>query len=171
VAPRVFYEYLIAVTIFRRGNAMRFRLIFAGFVSLLFITGCETSTEPQFYVMKAHVKWLENEPSSYSYHVVRNAFFDFLSDSGPAEVVVRNGVVVSRTFVKSGAPVPLTLWDQYSTIDRLFGHILEARRSGAVAVNVTYDPRYGFPTLISVDQAIDATDDGYSFVASNFRVR
>ena len=55
------------------------------------------------------------------------------------------------------------------TIDRLFATLAKAQ-ADADEVKVTYDPTYGFPQSIAIDNVKDATDDEISYEVTNFEV-
>jgi hypothetical protein len=59
---------------------------------------------------------------------------------------------------------------EYATIDGLFTK-LEADLNGeADEVTVTYDPAYGFPSEITIDQIKEAVDDELYLAVTNFEV-
>lgn len=149
---------------------MRYRSLLTGVASLIVVAGCDSSTGPHVEDINAHVKWLAKGPASYAYTVAR---YCFCLDEwiGPVEIVVRDGVVQSRTYVRTGAPVPASrYWDRFAVVDTLFARVADAQRGKPEKLAVTYDSQYGFPSRISVE-AIGGMDDGYSFAATNFRVR
>lgn len=115
-------------------------------------------------------KWLKHAPSSYSYIVTRSC--ECLPDwIGPVEIVVRNGVVQSRTYTRTQQPVdPAKYWDRFATVDSIFARLREARVSDPASLRVEYDKQWGFPTTISVDVYADYVDDEYAYSARDFRV-
>jgi len=76
--------------------------------------------------------------------------------SGPVVVVVRNKIVESRRYVRSGAAVAPTYDELFPTIDGLFAIIDAAVRDGTRPLDVRYDPTHGYPTRIALgDPALD----------------
>lgn len=154
---------------------MRFRSLVSslliGIASLAVAAGCDSPSEPELDLLHARAKWAANAPPSYSYTVAQYCFC-LPEWIGPVVVVVRDGVVESRTYVATSAPVPSAqYWDRFATVDTLFARLLEAQQNRPVKVIVTYDAQYGFPNRIDVDPDAHAVDGGYTLVASNFQAR
>lgn len=73
------------------------------------------------------------------------------------------------TVIDSANPL-YEIANRYSTIDRVF-LALEADQTGdADEVIVEYDPTYGFPANVAVDNIKEAIDDEISYQISNFEV-
>jgi hypothetical protein len=112
--------------------------------------------------------WESRGVANYRYTLQRTVF------SGPqytdaVVVEVRNGLVVSRTYAGSGAPVTVpdaAAW--WPAIDGLFDIIEDARAAGAAVAQATYDPVYGFPTWGTFDGNPGLADDEHSFTAGSF---
>lgn len=118
-------------------------------------------------------KWQAVDVSHYRYDLFIGCFCPFAEDM-PLTVEVLNGEIVSITSA-DGSPVEATdpsrgVYESYATIDRLFAE-LETDLSGeADEVVVTYDPTYGFPVNIAIDQIKEAIDDELSLQVSNFEI-
>lgn len=150
---------------------MRFHSLLPLLAGLAALSSCGGPTDPAFEAINAHAKWLAKAPSSYSYTVAR--WCECLDEwIGPVEIVVRNRVVESRTYVRTGVPVaPTKYWDRFAVVDTLFARIFQAQSGKPDRISVSYDPEYGFPTRVFVDQFDQYADDEYTLAASNFRVR
>ena len=135
--------------------------------ALLLVTGCTTLNGPEFEAKAARERWSAHGPSSYSYTVSRSC--ECLSEmSGPVVVVVSNGVIESRKYVRNGATVELPYAHLFPNVEGLFAKIDTVRARGAASLYVSYDPAYGFPTLISVDGDKQIADDEYTYTARDF---
>ena len=134
------------------------------------VGACDGPTAPERKLQAARLKWEHTRPAAYTYTVALYCFCP-QEGSGPVIVSVREGVVESRTYVNSGAAVAPTYADYFPTIDGLFEVIEDARRQGAYAINVTYDPARGFPVVISIDYERATADDELTYRATNFQPR
>jgi uncharacterized protein DUF6174 len=88
--------------------------------------------------------------------------------SGPVVVVVRDGVIESRRYTSTDAAVPSTHAALFPSIDGLFDVIEAARREDPARLDVTYDPRYGYPTRISIDYDAVTVDDEVMYQVRDF---
>ncbi len=118
-------------------------------------------------------KWNDAHITHYRYSLFIGCFCPFVDDM-PVTIEVNNGEIVSMTsgkgtVIDSTGPLQEVL-KQYSTIDRVFLK-LEADLTGdADEVAVTYDPVYGFPVNVAVDNIRAAVDDEISYQVSNFEI-
>jgi len=145
-------------------------LTFACLAAAVTVGACDGPTAPERKLQAARLKWEHTRPAAYTYTVALYCFCP-QEGSGPVIVSVRDGVVESRTYVNSGAAVAPTYADYFPTIDGLFEVIEDARRQGAYAINVTYDPARGFPVVISIDYERATADDELTYRATNFQPR
>lgn len=118
-------------------------------------------------------KWNDANISHYRYQLFIGCFCPFMEDM-PITIEVNNGEIVSMTSGKGtaiDAANPLyEVVNRYSTIDRVF-LALEADQTGdADEVVVAFDPDYGFPANVAVDNIKEAIDDEISYQVSNFEI-
>jgi uncharacterized protein DUF6174 len=131
---------------------------------------CGGPTAPERQLLAARVKWERARPAAYTITVAR--WCECTQEmSGPVVVSVRDGIVESRTYVASAAAVTPPYADLFPSIDGLFERIDDARRRRAASVDVTYDPVFGFPTVISIDYDRVMVDDELTYRATDFRPR
>ena len=101
-------------------------------------------------------RWKNQHVSDYTYHLSSGGM------AGPYEAVitVRGGkVVASREVQHTSYKVdPMT-------IDQLFDETAREQRT-ADEVEIEWDPTYGFPRHVSIDEDTDAIDDEHGFGAS-----
>jgi hypothetical protein len=89
----------------------------------------------------------------------------------PLVIEVQDGQVVSMEY-KSGKeidPADMELFQRFDTIDKIFAE-LEKAETEAERLEVAYDETYGFPTQITIDQAVQAADDELYLTIANFEV-
>ena len=124
-----------------------------------------TSPEQQAYDANLQ-KWQDSGLDNYSFTLQRECFC-FGDVTRPVNIDVQNGKIASASFADTGEPVDG--FDLNSlTVDDLFKQIDTALKSGAAQVNVQYDPTYGFPTSIYIDQDVMIADEEVSLSVSNF---
>jgi hypothetical protein len=124
---------------------------------VLAVAACRASSvEPAEGLATARARWARNAPASYSYTIQRSC--ECLTEAaGPVTVVVRNGVVESRTYVATGAAVAAQYASIFPAVEGLFAMIDDAIRSGTTPLTTRYDPTLGYPTRIALgDPAVDA---------------
>lgn len=85
-------------------------------------------------------------------------------DTRPARIEVRNGRVANATYSDSGEPTGPNA--ATPTIDDLFDLIESAIRDEAATLRVSYDPRLGYPTQITIDYDVETADDEMEIEAS-----
>jgi hypothetical protein len=147
-------------------HSARFFLSLA--VTSLVLAACSGTTAPDRELRAARALWNQRGPTSYDITVAR--YCECLS-SGPVLVSVRDGLVVSRTYLSNSTDVGLEYAEGYPTIEGLFGRIDDARRQHAASVDVQYDPSFGFPSMISIDYSRPAVDDEVTYRAYDFHQR
>lgn len=139
---------------------------------LLFLAACsgptpvtDPATEPPTEtdaLADARAVWETAGIESYAYDVLYGCF----CPQSRAHVVVMDGVVAEVT--QSGeVDTPPSV---SRGIDELFDVLRDATDDGVDSIEVTYDPRYGFPALVSADPIEDAVDDEWSWTISDFEI-
>lgn len=135
------------------------------------LAACSTGATTEFD--KNLGKWNDANITHYRYQLFIGCFCPFMEDM-PITIEVTNGEVISMisgkgTVIDSANPL-YEIANRYSTIDRVF-LALEADQTGdADEVIVEYDPTYGFPANVAVDNIKEAIDDEISYQISNFEV-
>ena len=126
-------------------------------VILLSGSRCIGSTGPDATLEAARDRWARNGFDDYSITISRSCeCLPGMSEA--AVVVVRDGVVESRTYVRTGLPVPPEYAHGYPSVEGLFDAIeagLAAEGNGELSVD--YHPVLGYPTrYVFGDPAVDA---------------
>lgn len=132
------------------------------------MTGCASLVGQASGEMSEQEKWQDANISHYRYELAISCFCIFAQDM-PLVIEVQDGEVVSMEY-KSGKEIDasnLELFQRYDTIDKIFAE-LEKAQSEAERVEVSYDETYGFPTQVTIDQAVQAADDELYLTISNF---
>jgi hypothetical protein len=134
------------------------------------IAGCSGATAPDRELKAARALWQQRHPASYDITIARSCECT-AEMGGPVIVSVRDGVVVSRTYVATGAAVGSSYTELFPTIDGLFARIDDARSRNAASLDVNYDSEFGFPALIAIDYDRVMVDDEISYRATDFQLR
>jgi len=129
---------------------------------------CDGPTSPERQLQAARLKWERTRPAAYTFTIARYCFC--APGGGPVIVSVRDGVVESRTYAANGAAVAPAYAEYFPTIDGLF-EVIEDARQRADAIDVTYDPAFGFPAVISIDYIRTSADDEITYRATSFQPR
>ncbi len=118
-------------------------------------------------------KWETSKVTHYRFDLDIVCFCAF-RDRMPLSIEVQDGQVVSMTYT-DGTVVATDdpQWDyfnRFATFDNLFADIQSGPTAEADEVTIEFDPTYGFPTMVNVDQIKEAMDDEYNLTVSNFEV-
>ncbi len=118
-------------------------------------------------------KWQNSGVTHYRFNLDVICFCAF-RDRMPLSIEVRDGQVVSMTYA-DGTDIPADdpqreYFNRFATIDNLFADLETGPASEAEEVTIQYDPTYGFPNDMNIDQIKEAIDDEYHLTVSNFEV-
>jgi len=145
---------------------MKAKIISLTFALILVISACAGGSELQ----QNRAKWEGQSIGHYRYTLVVSCFCIFAG----AEVTyeVQNGQVVNELVQphpdRQIDPAEISgFYQEYNTIEKVFDY-LEKATTEADEVTVQYDPTYGFPTDVTVDQIKEAIDDEMYLTVSNF---
>lgn len=120
------------------------------------LTGAE-----QFQLSRA--RWAERGPASYTVTISRSC--ECIA-TGPVDVVVRSGAVVSRRDSRTGVDVPANLVGAYPSVDEMFAAIASGLQTDPKIFDLQFDPVLGYPRRYSFgDPGLDAP----VVIVSNFR--
>ena len=113
--------------------------------------------------------WESQNLTDYDFTLARQCFCpeDW---RGPVNIQVRDGGVVSTTYVSNGQAATAEKFGDVDTIEELFGVIRDAYEGKntfeqkAETVNVTYHPTMGYPLTIYIDvsQLMADEEQGYT---------
>jgi hypothetical protein len=140
------------------------RRLIAGALLVPALSACDSVTGPddldgeERRLQRAWQRWDAQATWDYDY-VLRRDCFCGQEVVGPVRIVVRNGVVVDRYYVTSGASVPLAFERFFPTIDGLFAEVADAIDFGAARLETDYDDAWGFPRLADIDYRASVADD------------
>jgi len=116
---------------------------------------------------EARERWNDQNIDHYSFVLRPLCFCGY---TGPAQVTVDSGQIVSVVDGETGEPItgdPLSLM---RTIDDLFVLLSEAWEEDAHVVQAEYDPGYGFPTDLWIDYKENVADEELGYQVSEFTV-
>ena len=117
----------------------------------------------------AHARWVASGISDYDLVLTNQCFCGYAGMAVRLEV--RNGNVVSRTFVASGDPVPPGAASSFRDVDGLFGVLADALGRHAARLDASYSATYGYPTKVYIDYVANAADEEYGFTVDSFTRR
>lgn len=117
-------------------------------------------------------KWQNAKVTHYRYNLFIGCFCAFTEEM-PVTIEVNNGEIVSITSIKGNVinpdDVPYESVKYYADMSQLFDQLKDSLDQ-ADKVEVTYDPTYGFPTSIAIDQIKQAMDDELYITVDNFKI-
>jgi hypothetical protein len=88
----------------------------------------------------------------------------------PLSIEVQDGQLVSINPADGTDISNLSgIYENVSTIDKLFETIEQAAGQDPATLNVSYDPTYGYPISIYLDPAASTADDEIGYDVSNFQ--
>ena len=116
---------------------------------------------------KHRALWEANRSEDYSF-VLEPICFCPQNLLDPVRIDIVDGTITSVTYVESGENPEHDGYGRYVTIDDLFDTIQEGIDRPAAAVDVSYDPVFGFPTDANVNYDFRRTDEEYRFTVSGY---
>ena len=127
-------------------------VIIAVAASVLTGSACSSGTAPADELADARSRWQRSAPASYRVTIARSC--ECLPEmSGPVVVTVRNGVLESQQYVRSGEAVTTSYASLFPGVDGLFAIIEDAVQNGTRPLVVQYHPTLGYPTRPLSDPA------------------
>jgi hypothetical protein len=137
------------------------------------INSGSTSSTPQQQLDANRQKWDSLGISDYSFTLQRSCFCTPES-TRPINIQVRGDSVTSATYADTGELIPDDRQTNKQSIynmnaDGVFNLIEQGIKSGAAQVDAKYDPQYGLPTSIYIDQNQQIADEEVGYTVSNFK--
>lgn len=130
--------------------------------------GCSSNdVQPENEFDAALTLWQERAPLHYSYTYQKGCFCIIDVTRKVRLEVDRYDTVVSGTYLDSGEAISPEILSTYPTIAALFGEIAAAQAANYFRVEAEYDPEYGFPSLIYLDQEEMIVDEEVTHWASD----
>ena len=140
-------------------------------ILLLGVTACQETIGPDDQFREAHRKWLEKGTKSYVMRIGRACGECIRETLGPVDITVRDGFVVSRTYVPSGEKVPGEMATLFPTVADLFAMVATLQSYKPYKLDVQYDQVMGIPIVIAVDYYKGAVDDEIGVYVTEFHPR
>ena len=140
----------------------------AGFILLLGVNACHEVVGPDDQFREAHKKWVATGSKSYVLRIGRACGECVRETLGPVDITVRDGFVVSRTYVGSGEAVPKDFAPLFPTVPELFLMVATLQGDKPYKFDVQYDQASGIPIVISVDYYKDMVDDEIGIYVTEF---
>lgn len=134
------------------------------------LSSCSAFTDPSSDLDDARARWRSAEPVSYEFTMERLCFCP-REITSPVIVQVKAGVVESRRYADTGAPVDARFTTEFPSIDGVFAIVDAAIARSADKIDAAYDPTRGFPTRIDIDYVTNAIDDELRVRVRDFKPR
>jgi Family of unknown function (DUF6174) len=138
-------------------------------VTAILASSCSSPTAEELELERNEKLWQSQNLTNYDFTLERQCF---CSEDwrGPVNIQVRNGTVVSVTYVSNGQAALAEKFSNSDTIEKLFGIIGDAYEGKntfnqkAETVNVTFHPEMGYPLTIFIDVSKMIADEetGYT---------
>jgi hypothetical protein len=127
-----------------------------------------TLEESQSRLNSSRELWESSGLSSYEIEYRRICFCppDITS---PVLLVVRNGIIDSRTYAETGEPVGEAVRDLFPEVSGMFDIVQDAIDQQASQVTVTYDSQLGYPVNIRIDYNTMMADEELEFAISSLK--
>jgi hypothetical protein len=88
----------------------------------------------------------------------------FCVDGGKKYLVtIRAGKIASVADAAGGGPLGVEKWGDFKTVPDLFALVASIDTSAVASLQVTYDPRYGYPSRVYVDPSAQIADEQYGY--------
>lgn len=114
----------------------------------------------------ARERWRSSQTGGYQI-TVQQSCFCLQELTQPLRVTVRDARVVSVTGLTQPLTQPEQLDQSRLTVEGLFAFIADAQRRQVERLDVSYHPRYGYPTVIAYDGHAMIADDEFSYRLSD----
>ncbi len=79
------------------------------------------------------------------------------------KVYVRDNVIVDVITESDGQSVPAQVAQRYKTVEELFALARSLNPDSVASLVIQFDERFGFPTIIAVDQSTQIADEEYAY--------
>ena len=138
------------------------------YLSLLALAFCAglAGADPFSDLLAANkAKWQARQPAHYTYLHSKSCYCEAIT----WQVEVENGTLKDPKLMYIIPSFPVTVPNNLG-IDSVFEWVRRTKAGNPEEMKVTYDPEFGFPSSIQVDQRKLATDDETSIGISLFKV-
>jgi hypothetical protein len=145
---------------------MSTRLRLTVFILLLALIACAAKNE----LRENQQKWASQNITHYRFEVTIGCNCPWRSLM-PLKIEVKDGQIVSMTD-KDDQPTPVNYADTFNraaSIEKLFA-ILDEAIGSASKVTVAYNPDYGYPQSIVIDESKLVYDDEIGYYVKSFEV-
>jgi len=150
---------------------MSYKILIPIFLTCFFIS---CSSDDEFSVEKreliqAKQKWNNAQIQNYSIHERISCFCGGLLEW---DVFVKNGIKYKVEYDESQAFGQNydDIFDQARTIEDVFVFLESLLNRELASLTVEYDETYGFPTLISIDYALNIADDEIAYIYTELEI-
>ena len=115
----------------------------------------------------AHALWEDQGIDSYRYDLQVGCFC-IRELTRPVTIEVRDGEVAAITYVDDGTAADAILFENFSTMARVFDVLAQNKAQDPVVFDVTYDASLGIPLDVAIDISEMMADEELWLTVSNF---
>jgi hypothetical protein len=145
------------------------KLIFPILIFAVLLSACGAAASASSEYEQNLELWQEQDINHYRFQLSILCFCPYAGQM-PLTIEVSDGQAISIETADGSEPGPnMLFYSQVATIDDLFDTLAKALDE-ADEVKVAYDPTYGFPQTIDIDNIKEAIDDEISYEVTNFEV-
>jgi len=132
------------------------------------LTACreDTPAAVKHTLGSAKAAWAARQKSAYTIDQLWSCEC-LQTQHGDVRITVRENRITRVIRLADGQPVPENQWQLFDTADELFARAEEFQTKTPFQSEVQYDPKHGYPTVVTVDYSAQIADDELSVHTSN----
>ncbi len=88
----------------------------------------------------------------------------------PMNVTEQNGEIIAANYADTGEAVPENIRENLASVSDIFDRLYNAYQSNAERIDVSYDPDYGYPSSVYIDQSSMIADEEMSYRISDMKI-
>ncbi len=146
-----------------KNSELKMKIIFIVSVLTFILYGCKENPSGPITSTQYEL-WRSYNIHDYTYDQIRNCFC--INGNEKMKVTIRADTVFSVIKISDLSTIPYPVSKQYLTIDSLFGII---NNSSGDSLVVSYDPQYGYPSLLDINPQLHPVDGGVMYLTSNLQ--
>ena len=133
----------------------------------LSLAACQKDEPAKVHTLEsARAAWAAQGKSSYTIDQQGGCGFCVPIFYEKVRITVQNNQITNVINLRDNQPVPEDQWQVFSTLEDLFQTVEEFETRNPFKSSVTYDPKYGYPTVVSVDYSQGVADDEYAITTT-----
>lgn len=136
-------------------------------IAVVTLIACSDSISPeQVALSRSEILWQHQNVRDYALSQRVACFCGYGATT--YQVIVRGDTISQVVNPLTGAVLPASERARFRTVTQLFSEVREAMKVPGKLLAVEYDPRFGLPTLVSLDPIKNAVDDEVAYYSGDF---